>query len=95
MNYTVDGKLISADAYGHETWAQRIDLTSGSDAGRIRYLRKIQAEHIAIYDAIRLQNIKAARNAARLHLFNARHRYEEATHRSCVAPRPRDERRPE
>jgi GntR family transcriptional regulator, transcriptional repressor for pyruvate dehydrogenase complex len=58
---------------------QRIDLTSGSDAARIRYLRKIQAEHIAIYDAIRLQNITAARKAARLHLFNARRRYEEVS----------------
>jgi DNA-binding FadR family transcriptional regulator len=56
---------------------QRIDLTSDSETERGRYLRKIQVEHIAICDAIRRQDIKAARKAARLHLFNALRRYEE------------------
>jgi DNA-binding FadR family transcriptional regulator len=74
---------------------QRIDLTSGSDTGRVQYLRKIQAEHIAIYDAIRLQNINAARKAARLHLFNALRRYEEVAHGPSVALKPRGQRRPE
>lgn len=56
---------------------QIINVANGSDAERVRYLRKIQGEHVAIYDAIRLQNIKAARKAARLHLFNALRRYRE------------------
>jgi quinohemoprotein ethanol dehydrogenase len=36
----VTGKLISADAYGHETWAQRIDLTTGRPVESVnaRYL---------------------------------------------------------
>jgi GntR family transcriptional regulator, transcriptional repressor for pyruvate dehydrogenase complex len=55
---------------------QRINLTSGSDTERVRYLRKIQAEHVAIYDAIRLRDIKGARTAARRHLTNALRRYE-------------------
>jgi DNA-binding FadR family transcriptional regulator len=73
---------------------QRVDLTSGSDKGRVRYLRKIQAEHIAIYDAIRVQNIEAARKAARSHLFNAVRRYEEVAHWPSVALKPRGPRRP-
>jgi quinohemoprotein ethanol dehydrogenase len=41
--YVIDrltGKLISADAYGHETWAQRIDLTTGRpvESANARYL---------------------------------------------------------
>jgi GntR family transcriptional regulator, transcriptional repressor for pyruvate dehydrogenase complex len=56
---------------------QRMNRASGSDTERVQYLRKIQAEHGAIYEAIRLQNIKAARKAARLHLFNALRRYQE------------------
>ena len=45
-------------------------------------LRKIQGEHVAIYDAIRLQNIEAARKAARSHLFNALRRYHEINSRA-------------
>jgi GntR family transcriptional regulator, transcriptional repressor for pyruvate dehydrogenase complex len=61
---------------------QIINLASGGDAGRVRYLRRIQGEHVAIYDAIRLQNIKAARKAARSHLFNALRRYHEINSRA-------------
>ena len=68
---------------------QRLDLTSGSDTGRLQYLRKIQAEHVAIYDAIRLQNIKAARKAARLHLSHALRRYKEVSSQLLTSRRGR------
>ena len=52
-------------------------MASGSDPERFRYLRKIQAEHVAIYEAIRDQNNTQARNAARRHLSNSLRRYRE------------------
>jgi GntR family transcriptional regulator, transcriptional repressor for pyruvate dehydrogenase complex len=60
---------------------QIISVTTSSDAERVRYLRKIQAEHVAISEAIRFQDNKAARKAARLHMFNAVRRYQEITSR--------------
>ena len=47
---------------------QILNVASGSDPERVRYLRRIQAEHVAIYEAIRSQNTAAARKAARRHL---------------------------
>jgi DNA-binding FadR family transcriptional regulator len=46
-------------------------------------LRKIQAEHVAIYEAIRSQNIAAARKAARRHLSNSLSRYQEISSRAA------------
>ena len=57
-------------------------LASGSDPERVRYLRKIQAEHVAIYEAIRTQNTTAARKAARRHLSNSLGRYQEISARA-------------
>jgi DNA-binding FadR family transcriptional regulator len=61
-----------------------------SDTQRRQYLRRIQAEHIAIYEAIEQQNGAAARKAARRHLSNSLRRYQEigssVASRSAAAP---------
>jgi DNA-binding FadR family transcriptional regulator len=61
---------------------QMINVASGSEIERVRYLRKVQGEHVAIYDAIRAQNTAAARAAARRHLAHSLSRYQEITARS-------------
>jgi DNA-binding FadR family transcriptional regulator len=61
---------------------QIVNAASGSDPERLRYLRKIQAEHVAIYEAIRDQNNTAARTAARRHLANSLRRYQEISARA-------------
>ncbi len=66
---------------------QSVNAASGSDLERVRYLRKIQAEHVSIYEAIRSQNNTAARKAARRHLSNSLHRYQEISSRAL---RPAD-----
>lgn len=63
-----------------------------SDAQRPRYLRRIQAEHVAIFEAIEQGSSAAARKAARRHLTNALTRYQEKGGRSREAaerPSPR------
>jgi GntR family transcriptional repressor for pyruvate dehydrogenase complex len=60
---------------------QIVNAASGSDPERVRYLHKIQAEHVAIYEAIRDQNVTAARTAARRHLTNSLRRYHEISAR--------------
>jgi GntR family transcriptional repressor for pyruvate dehydrogenase complex len=60
---------------------QLVNVTSESDAQRTQYLRRIQAEHVTIYEAIRDQNGTAARKAARRHLASALRRYREITSR--------------
>src|SRR5580658_4585882 len=60
---------------------QIVNAASGGDPDRVRYLRKIQAEHVAIYEAIRDQNVTAARTAARRHLSNSLRRYREISAR--------------
>jgi len=44
------------------------------DAERLAYLRRVQAEHESIYDAIVVQDVEAARAAMRTHLANSRER---------------------
>jgi DNA-binding FadR family transcriptional regulator len=61
---------------------QIVNAASGGDPERLRYLRKIQAEHVAIYEAIRDQSNTAARNAARRHLANSLRRYQEISARA-------------
>ena len=61
---------------------QILNVASGSDPERVRYLRRIQTEHVAIYEAIRSQNTAAARKAARRHLSNSLNRYQEITSRA-------------
>jgi GntR family transcriptional repressor for pyruvate dehydrogenase complex len=56
---------------------QILNVARGSEPERVRYLRKIQAEHVGIYEAIRAQNVAAARNAARRHLSNSLSRYQQ------------------
>lgn len=57
---------------------QMIHVGKESDDQRARYLHRIQSEHVAIFDAIRARNPAAARKAARRHLSNALHRYQQA-----------------
>jgi GntR family transcriptional regulator, transcriptional repressor for pyruvate dehydrogenase complex len=61
---------------------QVLNAVRGSESERVGYLRKIQAEHVAIYEAISAQNIAAARNAARRHLSNSLSRYREISSRA-------------
>lgn len=60
---------------------QLVNVASESDAQRTEYLRRIQTEHVGIYEAIRDQNATVARKAARRHLANALRRYSEITSR--------------
>ncbi len=53
-----------------------------SEAQRKEYLRRIQTEHVAIYEAIEAQNGTLARKAARRHLSNSLHRYQEIAART-------------
>ena len=55
----------------------------------VRYLRRIQTEHVAIYEAIRDQNTAAARKAARRHLSNSLSRYQEISSRALASRRSR------
>ena len=57
---------------------QMIHVGKESDDQRARYLRRIQSEHVAIFDAIRARDPAAARKAARRHLSNALYRYQRA-----------------
>jgi len=61
---------------------QILNVENGGDLDRVRYLRKIQSEHVAIYEAIRSQNTTAARAAARRHLSNSLQRYQEISARA-------------
>jgi GntR family transcriptional regulator, transcriptional repressor for pyruvate dehydrogenase complex len=58
---------------------------SESDRQRGQYLRRIQAEHVAIFEAIQAQNAAAARKAARRHLSHSLHRYQEIAARIARA----------
>ncbi|SEE51375.1 DNA-binding transcriptional regulator, FadR family [Rhizobiales bacterium GAS191] len=60
---------------------QLVNVESESDAQRTQYLRRIQAEHVVIYEAIREGNGAAARRAARRHLASALRRYRDITSR--------------
>jgi GntR family transcriptional regulator, transcriptional repressor for pyruvate dehydrogenase complex len=60
---------------------QIVNAGSGGDPERVRYLKKIQTEHVAIYEAIRDANNVAARRAARRHLSNSLRRYQEISSR--------------
>lgn len=64
---------------------QMINVVSESDRQRGQYLRRIQAEHVAIYEAIEAQNPPAARKNARRHLSNSLHRYQEIASRIARA----------
>jgi DNA-binding FadR family transcriptional regulator len=57
---------------------QVIHVGRESDSQRARYLRRIQTEHVAMFEAIRARSPAAARKAARRHLSNALNRYQQA-----------------
>jgi GntR family transcriptional regulator, transcriptional repressor for pyruvate dehydrogenase complex len=61
---------------------QILNAARGSETERVRYLLKIQAEHVAIFEAIEAQNTAAARKAARRHLSNSLSRYREISSRA-------------
>jgi GntR family transcriptional regulator, transcriptional repressor for pyruvate dehydrogenase complex len=65
---------------------QILNAARGSEPDRVRYLLKIQAEHVAIFEAIQAQNTAAARNAARRHLSNSLSRYSEISSRASRRP---------
>jgi DNA-binding FadR family transcriptional regulator len=52
----------------------RLDGAQALDEARRAYLRRVNAEHESIYDAIRNQDGDAARAAMRTHLANSRER---------------------
>lgn len=52
----------------------RLDRDSTIDADRQAYLRRVNAEHESIYDAIAAGDSEAARAALRTHLINSRER---------------------
>ena len=64
---------------------RQIINASESDRQRGQYLRRIQAEHVAIFEAIQAQNAPAARKAARRHLSHSLHRYQEIAARIARA----------
>ena len=52
----------------------RLDPSQGADDARQGYLRRINAEHESIFDAIERHEVEAARAAMRTHLANSRER---------------------
>lgn len=52
----------------------RLDPVGGLDEGRRDYLRRVNAEHESIYDAIARSDADSARAAMRTHLSNSRER---------------------
>jgi GntR family transcriptional repressor for pyruvate dehydrogenase complex len=64
---------------------QRVNMVNESDAQRRQYLQRIQAEHIAMFEAIRAGDPAAARRSARRHLANSLRRYQQL---GAVARRP-------
>jgi GntR family transcriptional repressor for pyruvate dehydrogenase complex len=57
----------------------RLDPARPEDAERIDYLRRVNAEHESIYEAIAAQDAEAARAAMRTHLGNSRERRRRAS----------------
>lgn len=62
---------------GHFIIPRQLVNARESEAQRREYLRRIQAEHVAICEAIEAANGAAARKAARRHLSNSLRRYQE------------------
>ena len=52
----------------------RLDPATAADEARLGYLRRVNAEHESIYDAIANRDAEAARAAVRTHLANSRER---------------------
>jgi GntR family transcriptional regulator, transcriptional repressor for pyruvate dehydrogenase complex len=56
----------------------RINTASSAPEGRLNYLRRVHGEHEYIYNAIRNQDVDAARAAMRTHLANSKDRLRKA-----------------
>jgi len=54
--------------------ARLLDPANPADAERLGYLRRVNAEHESIFEAIAAQDVEAARGAMRTHLANSRER---------------------
>ena len=52
----------------------RLDATAEVDEERRNYLRRVNAEHESVLDAIARQDLEGARAALRTHLANSRER---------------------
>jgi GntR family transcriptional repressor for pyruvate dehydrogenase complex len=52
----------------------RINTANSAPEGRLAYLRRVHTEHQNIYQAIRVRDAEAARQAMRTHLSNSRER---------------------
>jgi GntR family transcriptional regulator, transcriptional repressor for pyruvate dehydrogenase complex len=57
----------------------RLDPSRPADEERLAYLRRVNAEHESIFDAIESQDVEAARAAMRTHLANSRERRRRAS----------------
>jgi GntR family transcriptional regulator, transcriptional repressor for pyruvate dehydrogenase complex len=64
---------------------QVFNVENESEKQRGQYLLRIQGEHVALFEAIRAQDATAARRAARRHLSNSLHRYQEVASRIARA----------
>jgi DNA-binding FadR family transcriptional regulator len=62
----------------HDPVAPGAGTLGAVDSDRLAYLRRVQAEHESIYDAIVAQDVEAARAAMRTHLANSRERRRKA-----------------
>jgi DNA-binding FadR family transcriptional regulator len=58
----------------HEAAAAAVAADAAQHAARQSYLRRVNAEHESILDAIAAQDAEAARAAMRTHLANSRER---------------------
>jgi DNA-binding FadR family transcriptional regulator len=64
----------------------RLDPSRPPDEERLAYLRRVNAEHMSILDAIESQDVEAARAAMRTHLANSRERRRRAAALSGESP---------
>jgi GntR family transcriptional repressor for pyruvate dehydrogenase complex len=64
----------------------RLDPSRPPDEERLAYLRRVNAEHLSILDAIENQDVEAARAAMRTHLANSRERRRRAA--ALTVPNP-------
>jgi len=64
----------------------RLDPARPPDEERLAYLRRVNAEHLSILDAIENQDVEAARAAMRTHLANSRERRRRAAALSGEKP---------
>jgi DNA-binding FadR family transcriptional regulator len=64
----------------------RLDPAAKPDEERQAYLRRVNAEHESILDAIANQDVEAARAAMRTHLANSRERRRRAAQNVAATP---------